>query len=937
MLIRALCLLLTFAAPVLAASDNPLPPRVVAPTDKAEFRHLVLDNGIKVVLVSDPHFNKSAASLVVGVGQIDDPFEHAGLAHFLEHMLFLGTEKFPDVSEYSAYITANGGYNNAYTATDHTNYQFEIRHEALEGALDRFAQFFIAPLFTPEYTEREVNAVHNEAMRHVQNDFRRMINVRREIYSPEAGESKFSTGNKTTLAHADATVVRAFYESHYSADRMALAITGTASLVELERMARLYFTPIPDRDLPEIAREPLYLPHEAALRLATIEPVKEIRQLWLEFVLPSTRPHFAAKTGDFLVSLLNYAGQGGLVEALKDADLATSVGGFMWDRTKGYESLFIYTDLTPHGAENIEQVMQTFFAYVDHLQSAPFPVDFYADQARINNLRETYDDRGEGSDLATRLANNALFFPLELAERADIAWGAPDEAAYREFLNVITPDNMLATLQAQGVPTDRTEEIYGSAYAYTETTGEAYDTLVNPPAVTGFALPSPNPFLPGDTQLLAERPLTLIDEPGLALTYAQDVEFERPQATVKIRFVPVRATATAETDLLLRFYETCLEDALESAAGDAAVAGITFEINADLEGLDLTVSGLGDSAARFAEYVAGQLRHFDVSPTRFASLHERVMRGLRSYRQTEAYQLAGHRSSADLREFYFLPDHSLDQAESVTWAEVRQQAQLFFAHGKVEALVHGHLTPDQAIATARNITAAIGAQPAPAADLLRRRHVELTPGVPVIDTSAIEGVNSAYRANYLLPTHTATERAAGTVIAAFMREPFYTELRTKQQLGYIVGSGFSNSLDELLLLTVIQSSAYPADELRTRAEAVIATLPDQLAALDADAWATLVAGARSTLSEKPKSIAEKADRLFGRAYNYAGDWERQADTLAALDELTQADAVDLLRRTIDPATARSIIVLLSSGDHAASEATPSFTDREAWKAAQQFN
>ena len=121
------------AAPAITAAD--LPPRVQAPTDTATFRRFTLDNGMRVLLVSDPKFNKSGAALVVNTGQIDDPRETEGIAHFLEHMLFLGTEKYPEVTEYGNYIKSNGGYNNAYTSTDHTNYQFEVRHAAFEGAL----------------------------------------------------------------------------------------------------------------------------------------------------------------------------------------------------------------------------------------------------------------------------------------------------------------------------------------------------------------------------------------------------------------------------------------------------------------------------------------------------------------------------------------------------------------------------------------------------------------------------------------------------------------------------------------------------------------------------------------------------------------------------------------------------------------------------------
>ncbi len=245
---------------------------------------------------------------------------------------------------------------------------------------------------------------------------------------------------------------------------------------------------------------------------------------------------------------------------------------------------------------------------------------------------------------------------------------------------------MLATFQAKGVPTDRTEEIYESAYAYTETTGEAYQRLANPPAVEGFALPSANPFIPGETDLLAEQPLLLINEPTLQLRYAQDVEFERPQTTLKFRFVTSRANATAEMDLLLRFYKMCLEDAIEPAAGDASIAGVEYSLNVGLEGVTLTTSGFGNSPVRFANYVAEQMLTFKISEQRFASLSELVQRRLQSYAQTEAYSLARDRSSAVFRETNFLPDHSLARASEVTLDDVKSAAKDFFSAGKIEAL-----------------------------------------------------------------------------------------------------------------------------------------------------------------------------------------------------------------------------------------------------------
>ncbi len=96
--------------------NTEIPPLQKAPNDESDYRRFILTNIIKEQLLSDPKLNKSSAALAVGVGSLSDPKERQGLAHFLEHMLFLGTEKYPDESDYGNYLKSNGGYNNAYTA-----------------------------------------------------------------------------------------------------------------------------------------------------------------------------------------------------------------------------------------------------------------------------------------------------------------------------------------------------------------------------------------------------------------------------------------------------------------------------------------------------------------------------------------------------------------------------------------------------------------------------------------------------------------------------------------------------------------------------------------------------------------------------------------------------------------------------------------------------
>ncbi len=80
-------------------------------TDDRLYRHIRLPNGLDALLISDPSTEKASAALDVNVGHFCDHKDVSGLAHFLEHLLFMGTEKYPIENEYSEFLSAHGGFN----------------------------------------------------------------------------------------------------------------------------------------------------------------------------------------------------------------------------------------------------------------------------------------------------------------------------------------------------------------------------------------------------------------------------------------------------------------------------------------------------------------------------------------------------------------------------------------------------------------------------------------------------------------------------------------------------------------------------------------------------------------------------------------------------------------------------------------------------------
>ena len=118
--------------------------------DAKAYRVLELPNGLRALLVSDPASEMAGCSMNIHAGSFQDPPEFAGLAHFHEHMVFLGTDKYPGEDEYEQFLSTHGGFSNAYTADEDTNFYFEVTAPHLSGAMDRFAQFFLCPTFAKE-------------------------------------------------------------------------------------------------------------------------------------------------------------------------------------------------------------------------------------------------------------------------------------------------------------------------------------------------------------------------------------------------------------------------------------------------------------------------------------------------------------------------------------------------------------------------------------------------------------------------------------------------------------------------------------------------------------------------------------------------------------------------------------------------------------------
>ena len=255
------------------------------------FKSGILDNMIKYTLIQDDNIDKATVSVCVKTGSINDPFEMQGIAHFLEHMLFLGSKKYPKENHFEEKLKSYGGDSNAYTAAFETVYYFSVIDDKLEEILDIFANFFIEPLFNKDSVDREINAINSEHMKNINNDAWIKYHIIKSLSKKDSIINKFSTGNLVSL---NKQTVRdemiQFYKKYYCSDNICVCIVSPKSLYQTEDIFTKIFNQIPLKKcrVPDeiySKNKPFYETSKLEYHLIPIMDINTITYFW-EIPLP---------------------------------------------------------------------------------------------------------------------------------------------------------------------------------------------------------------------------------------------------------------------------------------------------------------------------------------------------------------------------------------------------------------------------------------------------------------------------------------------------------------------------------------------------------------------------------------------------------------------------------------------------------------------------
>jgi len=886
--------LLCFCSVLLLASCVTAPPTAVqpvkSPNDEYQYRLLTLDNKMEVLLISDPDSPKAAASLDVLVGSGDNPPGRAGLAHFLEHMLFLGTEKYPDAAEYERFITEHGGSHNAYTSFENTNYFFDINAPELPEALDRFAQFFIAPRFEAQYVDREKNAVEAEYQMGLKSDDRRGLDVLQEVMNQDHPFSQFTVGSLDTLADRPDSSIRdeliQFYNKHYSANIMRLVVMGSQSLDELEALTKPLFSQVPNRSYQrEDIAAPLFVPGQLPL-LVQLQPLATRQQLDISFLVPEYRDQYRINPKAYLTNLIGHEGAGSLLSQLKSEGLAEGLGagdGLAW---AGGSLFSVSIALTEKGAADPDRVLQLLFAYVDMLRDEGPQQWLYQEQSRLAALSFRFREQASPMGYVSALASDMQYYAPEDILRGPYMMDQYDDAVLVELLEQIRPGNAIVTLQTPDVKGDKISNHYQVSYAQQALDVKRITGSSDDPAVQAMHLPAPNEFIAEDVSLV-DLPQSMPAIPQIALTadrqkiwFMPDNEFRVPRGMTYINFRSPEVGSSAEQTAQVALYTALLTDQVNEFAYPARLAGMSFDFYKHAQGISLRVGGYNDKQVLLLERLFQSIVDPTFSQRRFDDIRSDMIRSLRN-------TVAKRPSSQvmdDLNEALMYGEWG-EQAlipvlEKTTMNDLRDYIRRFWQGATAEVLIYGNYPADEVQQLSGMLAGIVSKAPPPAPSELKV--LRLAPGESLLYAVDVPHDDSVVAWYLQGAGDTWRDRAATALTAQIMSSGFFQELRTEQQLGYVVGAFDYSKADVPGLVMLVQSPVADANAVATEMQAFMERVEP---ALDEEQFERHKASLVSDILRPDKNLSERAEfywqSIARKQWNFDSS-ELLADAVEAL-------------------------------------------------------
>ncbi len=394
-------------------TDILLPPSTSSPYQKT-----TLSNGVRVVTSRMEGVRSASLIMAYNVGSRIEPAPIAGVAHFLEHMLFKGTEKRPEPLTITQELESVGGIVNAGTGRESTSYWAKVPGKHLPLAFDVLADMLRNSTFDPDEMEKERNVIFEE-IRAIQDIPEEMVHdhIDQLVWDGDP-VGRDIAGTEESVANIDRETMLEFFHRNYGADRLVIAAAGDVDHDEVVKMTERYFGDLPVTINPHVNSPVTQTQSEKRIRLDTRDTEQAHLAIGFPAVSVFDERRFAQST---IEAILSSGMSSRLFQELREKRglVYTTFGYFRGHEDVGQGVIYAGTD-TERVQESIEAIMHE----LKRLRDEPVPED---ELERTKTLR-----------------NGRLLMGLE-DSRSVASWVGSQEATYG---TIETPEEFMEHIDA---------------------------------------------------------------------------------------------------------------------------------------------------------------------------------------------------------------------------------------------------------------------------------------------------------------------------------------------------------------------------------------------------------------------------------------------------------------------------------------------------------
>ncbi|MFA6118520.1 MAG: insulinase family protein [Parachlamydiales bacterium] len=888
-----------------------------------KFLKLRLSNGLKVYLISDKKAEQSAAAISVLAGSWDDPKEYPGMAHFCEHMLFKGSKKYPKESDYFKFIMDNSGTPNAFTAPDRTVYMFSINHKAFDEALDRLSHFFKDPLMETSHIAKELYAVDQEHSKNLENDYRRVYSISKEIGNPSHPNAKFSTGNAKTLGSIPPSELRKWFQSNYSANLMALTVYSNLEIDEMIKMVTEKFSQIPNigKDQQNI-KENLFSKNNLG-KIVYVKPISNLQILDLEWELNGKFSNDDTKSSKLIAYTLKRGQKNSLLEVLKSEHLAEDVN-ISFEKMGCQNSIFsISVKLTDLGIKKVNEVISRCFESLNNLKSTNIPSYLFNEMQSMERLNYQYQAHEDPFEFVCTHSYNLLDEDISTYPQKTILATRYNPKTILDILSTLTYSNcqffLIADPEKTKVATDRKEKWTDAEYTIKELNKDLLANLAKGKLNQDIRLPSPNLFIPTNLQIVASKdsdsdeknPAIVVNDDFGKIYYLKDDKYETPQISWHFKIKDKAFDNDLKSIVLKDIYIKSLNENLAPIFYSAQAAGLNSKISSDKNTFKIEIFGFSEKAPLLLEEILKTINSLDISKDLFEIYYSSINKDYENEQKVLPISQAKNYLSYILTESSSIPSEKLKAIKNITYKDFIEFKQNLFKNTYVEGFLSGNINLKDTESVWFDIKDVLCKNSFSPKDHYKNQIFVISDDsgpyfihqkIPQLGNGVILAIDQG--------SFSFKNRACQNILAQAIREAFFTELRSEQKTAYIAVSNDLEIEKRLFQTFAVQSNSHDVLDLLSRFELFLETYLSQIKdLLPKERFENIKSNIIETLSNPYNNLEEMSSVLNKLAFEYEGDFLWLEKRIEALKALSYEDFISFVQETISKENKKRLAIL----------------------------